>query len=393
MWRVSRAGSSARWRGRGCRQAPGTSWVALRAAHGLACRAGERGGRLARRGWPTRRLGRRGRLTRRLSGLVARVCRLYGGFLVPAAPRWGSGEAVGRRRGRRLVRSLPRTAWLVRRGSGGWPVTSGEPAARTVIPTLPATIALDVGIEGPGRENPDVTGVGAEPAGHTSPGTQPKPLRRRNASRLPRRRRPTTPARHQDSRRRRGTTATSHQPARCSRIATLPSYIDGNVAQDVRAGDLCDVAVVDAERAGRERCGAGTRIPCTPGDHDLGIEGPGEIPDVTGVGAEPAGHTLPPYPAPAVTASQTAADCHGAADRPRRRPTRGADGVGVRRRASPCRYGEPHLSPLPRRRRRSLHKNPARRRAPAAAAPTKDPAPPARRSSSARARTGGPRRR
>jgi hypothetical protein len=41
-----------------------------------------------------------------------------------------------------------------------------------------------------------------------------------------------------------GTTATSHEPARRSGIATLPSYIDGNVARDVRAGDSCDVAVV-----------------------------------------------------------------------------------------------------------------------------------------------------
>jgi hypothetical protein len=139
---------------------------------------------------------------------------------VPAAlRRRGSGGAVGRRRGRRLVRSLPRTAWLVWRGSGGWPVTSGGPAPGTGIPTVPATIAVNVGIDGSGRE----------------------------------------------------------------------------------------------------------------------------IPDVTGVDAEPAGHTLPPYPAHAVTANRTSADCDGAADRPRRRPTSGADGVEVRRQRRTNRPAAPGL--------------------------------------------------
>jgi hypothetical protein len=155
------------------------------------------------------------------------------------------------------------TAWACTAGERGWPVTSGEPASRTRIPTVPATIAVNVGIDGPGREIPDVTGVGAEPAGHTLPRTQPMPFRR--AAPQPTATAPPTdhargPTRTAD--RRRGTTATSHKPARRTRIATLPSYIDGNVAQDVRAGDSCDVAVV-----------AGTT-----------------------------GHTLPPYPAPAVPA-------------------------------------------------------------------------------------------
>jgi hypothetical protein len=197
---------------RGCRQAPRASARALRAAHGLACRA----------------------------------------------------------------------------GSGGWPVPSGEPAPRTVIATVPATIAVNVAIEGPGREIPDVTGVGVEPAGHTLP-PYPAPAVTANrtsadghgAADRPRRR----PTRTADGAR--GTTATSHEPARGSRIATLPSYIDGNVAQHVRAGVSCDVAVV-----------AGTT-----------------------------GHTLPPYPAHAVTAPHTRADGHGAADRPRRCATARADGA------------------------------------------------------------------
>jgi hypothetical protein len=127
---------------------------------------------------------------------------------------------------------------------------------------------------------------------HPSPVPSPCRYGATHPSRRPQRRRPTTPAPHQrEPIGARGTTATSHEPARRSRIATLPAYIDGNVAQQLRAGDACDVAVL-----------AGTTS-----------------------------HTLPPYPAHAVTANHTAAHCHGAADRPRRRPTRTADGVEARR--------------------------------------------------------------
>jgi hypothetical protein len=229
-------GAVGRRRGRRLvRSLPRTAWLVRRGSEVAGCLGGS---------GPPGRAGRGGRPTQRLRGLVARVCRLYGGFLVPAALRRGSGglsagaEGVGPRLG-------AVTAWACTAGERG--------------------VAGNVGRTGRAHGDPDGTGddrrqrrdrrAGARESRryrrwrracrpHPSPRTQPLPLRRQDASRRPRRRRPTTPARHQDSRRRRGTTATSHEPARRSGIVTLPSYIDGNVTQDVRAGDACDVTVV-----------------------------------------------------------------------------------------------------------------------------------------------------
>jgi hypothetical protein len=182
----------------------------------------------------------------------------------------GSGGAVGRRRGRRLVRSVPRTAWLVGRGSGvagclGRGRPTRPPGARVAHPASP----------GGGAAHPAPVGLVARVCRLCGGFLVPAALRGRGSGGAVGRRR----GRRLRSWRRDGlglygggagsTTATSHERVRRSGIATLPAYIDGNVAPDVRAGDSCDVTVV----------GAGTT-----------------------------GHTLPPYPAHAVTA-------------PRREPT------------------------------------------------------------------------
>jgi hypothetical protein len=212
-------------------------------------------------------------------GLVARVCRLCGGFLVPAALPAGAraglsagAEGVGPRLG-------AVTAWACTAGERG--------------------VAGNVGRTGPAHGDPDGTGddrrqrrdrgAGARDSRrfrrwrracrpHPSPVPSPGRYGARDTIRRPRRRRPTTPAPHQDSRRRRGYDGNVAQTSPPHPDCDVTSYIDGNVAQDVRTGDSCDVTVV----------GAGTT-----------------------------GHTLPPYPAHAVTAPRATQDAHGAADRPR----------------------------------------------------------------------------
>jgi hypothetical protein len=288
MWRLSRAGSSPPVAlGRGCRQAPRASARALLAAHGLACTAGERGvaGNVGRTGSahgdPDVVLARGGR--RRDRRARARDSRRY-------------------RRSRRACRPHPPPVPSPPTdhagaplagvdGVGGTTATSHEPAGGSGIATLPSYIDGNVAPDVRAGVSCDVAVV-AGTTGHTFPRTQPMPFRRRDASRRPRRRRPTTPARHQDSPRRPGTTATSHERAGGSGFATLPVYIDGNVARDVRAGDACDVAVV------------------------VGITG----------------HTLPPYPAHAVTAPRREPTAtapptdHAGAPPPESRRRRGYDG-------------------------------------------------------------------
>jgi hypothetical protein len=215
---------------------------------------------------------------------------------VPAALRgWGSGGAVGRRRGRRLVRSVPPTAWLVGRGSRGGRL------ARRGWPTRP-------------------------------PGSRGRPTRRLGAGW------PTHPAPV-------GARGTSLPPMwRVSRAGSSPRLgLGRGCRQAPRASARALLAAHGLACTAGERGVAGhvgrlaprTVIPTLPASIavNVGIEGSGrEIPDVTGVGVEPAGHTLPLYPAPAVPANRTSADGDGAADRPRRRPTSGSRSAsGVRR--------------------------------------------------------------
>jgi hypothetical protein len=220
--------------------------------------------------------------------------------------------------------------------ASGTTATSHQPARRSGIATLPSYIDGNVAQDVRAGDSCDVA-VLAGTTGHAPLPPYPAPAVTANrtaadghgAADRPRRR---TTAGADGAR---GTTATSHERARRSGIATLPSYIDGNVAQDVRAGDSCDVAVV-----------AGTT-----------------------------GHTLPPYPAHAVPAPHTRADGHGAADRPRRHPTRTDDGAGVQRQR---RTNRPAAAGLRRYRRISTATSHSTcERAIRATLPSSAPAPPA----------------
>jgi hypothetical protein len=192
-----------------------------------------------------------------------------------SSPRRGSGGVVGRRRGRRLARSVPRTAWLVGRGSG---------------------VAGCLGGGGP----PGVCwGSWHEFAAYMAGFS----CRQRSAAGA-----------------RAGLSASAGGVGSCAPCrARLGLYgggaggVAGNVGRTGPAHGDPDVVLARRGRQRRDR-GGGAR------DSRRYRR------------SRRAGRLHPsPVPADAVTANRTAADCDGAADRPRRRATNGADGVGVRR--------------------------------------------------------------
>jgi hypothetical protein len=279
-------GAVGRRRGRlGWRSVPRTAWLVGRGSGvaGWLGGGGPPGG--SGRGWPTRPL----------VGLVARVCRLCGGFFVPAALTAGARAGLSAGAGGVGPRLGAVTAWACTAGERGWPVTSGEPAPRTRIPTL-------CSLEGAERRD---RRAGARDSRRYR---RPRRACRPHPSPVP------SPCRYG-----------AHTPTDALGACRQPGT--GNVTQPGPGHGECDVAVLfhgqrrihraraesvrryrrrrRARRPGR-RDGAAprTRIPDASGSTGLSAR----FPTKTTADAKPAGHTLPPYPAHAVTA-------------PRREPT------------------------------------------------------------------------